>query len=235
MRRRSFVKACAVTAGALAAGPGLLFSNDLAARRYARVRLIDASGQPLRAEALRPRTHYVFNYPYPATPCFLLNLDRQVPGLNGLKTESGDQYHWQGGVGPARALVAYSAICAHKMAHPTTAVSYISFREPRNGDDPETGVISCCAEKSMYDPFRGGEVVSGPARQPLAAILLEHDEGADELHASGTLGGEMFRRFFSEFEARLSLEYPDGNASEPLEGDVEVMRLEQFSSNVMQC
>ncbi len=235
MRRRSFVKVCALGAGAMAAGPGLLFSSDLVRREYSRVRLVDFHGQPLRPAELSPQRHYVFNYPYLATPCFLLNLNRPVPGLNGLSTEQGDRYAWQGGVGPQRSLVAYSAICAHKMAHPTTAVSYISFRQPRNGDDPETGVISCCAENSVYDPFRGGRVISGPAPQPLAAIVLEYDAENDALYAQGTLGGEMFRRFFSEFEARLSLEYPDGDAARPLEGDVEVIPLERYSANIMQC
>ncbi len=235
MQRRFFMKACALGAGAVAAGPGLLFSSDLSPREYPRVRLLNGRGMPLRPSELRPNTHYVFNYPYPATPCFLLDLNRPVPGLNGLRTEQGGAYHWQGGVGPGHSLVSYSAICAHKMAHPTPAVSYISFREPRNGDDPETGIITCCAENSLYDPYRGGTVISGPARQPLAAILLDYDERVDALYAHGTLGGEMFRRFFSEFEARLSLEYPDGNAAQPVEGEVEVVRLEHYSANIMQC
>ncbi|MCH8505599.1 MAG: hypothetical protein LAT50_14940 [Ectothiorhodospiraceae bacterium] len=235
MGRRSFVKGGALSAGCLAMAPQMAETSDMSPRHYPRVRLLNGRGQPLRASEIRPRTHYVFSYPYASTPCFLLNLGQEVPGDRGLETENGESYRWQGGVGPGRSLVAYSAICAHKMAHPTRAVSYIGFREPRNGDDPETGMITCCAENSRYDPYRGGAVLSGPARQPLAAILLEYDAGEDELFAYGTLGGVMFQRFFSEFEARLQLEYPNGDARDPLEGEVNVVRLEEFSANIMRC
>ncbi|HRQ48856.1 MAG TPA: twin-arginine translocation signal domain-containing protein, partial [Rhodocyclaceae bacterium] len=209
MNRRAFVKTCTVGAGLLAGGSGRVFPSGASTRHYHRVRLLDDRGQPLRMEEIHEGVQYVFPYPYAATPCFLLNLGRPVPGQNGLTTESGERYDWPGGSGPARSVVAYSAICAHKMAHPARGISYISFREPRNGEDPVTGVISCCAENSRYDPFSGGTVLSGPAPQPLAAILLDHDTAHDELHAVGTLGGEMFQRFFTEFEARLSIEYPN--------------------------
>jgi hypothetical protein len=51
-------------------------------------------------------------------------------------------------------------------------------------------------------------VLAGPAPQPLAAILLEHDPASDEIHAVGTLGGEMFNQFFEKYAFRLALEYP---------------------------
>lgn len=232
MDRRAFVKTCTLGAGLLA---GQALPSGTSARHYHRVRLLDDQGRPLRIEEIHEGVQYVFPYPYEATPCFLLNLGRPVPGQKGLKTESGERYDWPGGSGPARSVVAYSAICAHKMAHPARGISYISFREPRSGEDPVTGVISCCAENSRYDPFSGGAVLSGPAPQPLAAILLEHDTVRDELHAVGTLGGEMFQRFFTEFEARLSIEYPNRDVRIPLSDEVVVRRLEDFSANVVLC
>jgi Rieske Fe-S protein len=235
MDRRSFFRTCAVGAGLLAGADGLVAASATAARHYHRARLVAAHGEPLRIAQLRPGAQYVFHYPYAATPCFLLNLGRAVAGRNGLQTERGERYDWPGGVGPARAVVAYSAICAHRMAHPTPQVSYISFRAPRGTDDPDTGVISCCAEESRYDPARGAQVLSGPAEQPLAAILLEHDVARDELFAYGTLGGAMFQRFFDEFEARLRFENPDGDLHAPAPGEVLVRPLEEFSGNIVLC
>ena len=234
MDRRRFVKTCSVGAG-LMAGGAMLLADHAYARDYRRVRLLDETAHPLRLADLSVGAQYVFHYPFAATPCFLLDLGRPVPGRNGLRTEAGRAYDWPGGVGPAASVVAYSAICAHKMAHPTRTVSYIAYRPSRGDDDPEAGVISCCAENSVYDPLAGGAVLSGPAPQPLAAIVLEHDAGRDELYAVGTVGGEQFQRFFSEFAARLSLEYPNGNADEPLAGDVVAYRLENFSANVLTC
>jgi len=42
-------------------------------------------------------------------------------------------------------------------------------------------VIHCCSEHSQYDPAEGARVVAGPAPQPLAAILLDHDPASDAL------------------------------------------------------
>lgn len=235
MDRRSFVKTCGLGAGLLASGAGFSLAAEVRARDYARVRLLGSDGRPLSAAALEPGVCHVFHYPFPATPCFLLDIGQSVEGRNGLRTEDGHAYDWPGGVGPKRSLVAFSAICAHRMAHPTRGISYIAFRPARNDDEPATGVISCCAEDSMYDPASGAAVLSGPAEQPLAAILLDYDEADDNLYAVGTLGGEMFRRFFEEFEARLAIEYPSGNAGSPIEGETVVHTLDAFSSNVVAC
>ncbi len=236
MDRRCFVKACTVGAGLIAGGgAGLAVAGDTSAHRRQRVRLVGADGTPLRAAQLAAGAQYVFHYPFAATPCFLLDLGRPLAGRNGLATEDGRRYDWPGGVGPRRSIVAYSAICAHMMAHPTRVVSYISYRTPRSEDDPETGVISCCAENSVYDPAAGAQVLSGPAPQPLAAIVLDYDAGRDELHATGTLGGDMFQRFFTEFAVRLSLENPSRDERGPLPDDVRALPLETFSANVVLC
>lgn len=234
MQRRSFMASCGLAIGALAANPSLALAAEMSPRRYRRVRLVDDSGAVLRASAIEPGSQLVFHYPYSATPCFLLRLDRPVPGHSGLRTEQGESYSWQGGVGPERSLVAYSAICAHKMTHPTPAVSHIAFRPRRSEQEPAGGVIICCSENSRYDPLHGATVLSGPARQPLAAILLEHDPATDALYAYGTLGGEMFERFFKEFERRLSLQYPDGAAA-TASGDVVAVPLDRYSANVVHC
>lgn len=234
MDRRAFVKTCTLGAG-LIAGGGLALAGDTRVQTYQRVQLLAPDSMPLRAPDLVAGEQYVFHYPFPATPCFLLDLGRPLAGRNGLATEAGSQYDWPGGVGPHASIVAYSAICAHKMAHPTRSISYISYRKPRNDTDPDTGVISCCAENSLYDPAAGAAVLDGPAPQPLAAILLEHDPADDTLYALGTLGGEMFQRFFSEFGMRLSLENPSRDERTPLSDAVRVMPLADFSGNVVRC
>lgn len=235
MDRRTFVKSCTLGAGMLAGASGVVLPSGTSARHYQRVRLLNDRGRPLRLQELAAGSQYVFHYPFAATPCFLLNLGRPAPGQAGLMTEGGECYDWPGGVGPTRSVVAYSAICAHQMAHPTRVISYIGFRGPRDDQEPATGVISCCAENSRYDPFSGAAVLDGPAPQPLAAILLEHDATRDELHAFGTLGGELFQRFFKEFETRLSFEYPNGDMHAPQSGDVVVQRLEDFSASLVSC
>jgi hypothetical protein len=67
-------------------------------------------------------------------------------------------------------------------------------------------LIHCCADHSQYDPARGAQVLSGPAQQPLCAVLLQHDPQADTLTAYGTLGGELFDEFFRKYEMKLSLD-----------------------------
>jgi Rieske Fe-S protein len=46
-------------------------------------------------------------------------------------------------------------------------------------------MIHCCAEHSEYDPAAGAKVMAGPAKQPLATILLDYDATTDELSATG--------------------------------------------------
>jgi len=236
MQRRSFVKACALGAGYASLNPALVLgSDDLRPRSYERVQLLDGRGEPLRPGSIKAGRNYVFHYPFTATPAFLLDLGQVIQGHNGLKTEGGKHYSWPGGVGPGQSLVAFSAICAHKLAHPTPQVSYIGFRDRRGEEEPEAGVIACCADNSSYDPARGASVLGGPAKQPLAAVLLDYVVEEDALYATGTLGGEVFERFFDAFEARLSLEYPDSDANARIQGTADVVPMEHFSGNIMRC
>jgi arsenite oxidase small subunit len=236
MKRRDFVGICAMSATG-AAGMSLApaaTAAPLTARSYARAKLIDERGAPVRIAALTAGANYVFDYPYAATPCFLLRLDRPVPGGVELRTEAGAPYRWEGGVGEGKSVVAYSAICAHKMAYPTKQVSFIAYRD---GPSPVAGpgkVITCCSDRSVYDPASGARVVSGPAPQPLATILLEHDPRADELFAVGTFGGEKFDEFFQKYEFRLQLEM--GNrARAGVEGTAVVRPLEHYSIQWARC
>lgn len=236
MERRDFIRLCAGAGALLVTGPRA-FAADAGPERYSRAQLVTEDGTHLRASALEIGKNYVFRYPFEATPCFLLDLGRPTAKDASLVTEDGRQYRWAGGVGPGSSIVAYSAICAHQMAHPTRQVTFIGYERDQGaiaGQAPQ-GVITCCANYSVYDPAQGAKVLSGPAKQPLAAILLDYRDEDEALFAVGTFGGEMFRAFFEQFAFRLELEYGPGNAQRPIAGTTAVLPLEKFSSTRMNC
>lgn len=205
MKRRSFLGSCAALSGAATLGGLAEAWAEASPKRYARTRLVDVHGRPLRARDLAVETNYVFHYPFASTPCFLLRLRRPVTAPARLKREDGATYAWDGGVGADRSVVAFSAICAHKLAYPTRDVSFIRYQKERSPTS-SGAVIHCCADHSVYDPSQGARVVSGPAPQPLAAVLLEWDAQRDQLHAVGTRGGEKFGEFFEKYAFKLEME-----------------------------
>ena len=164
MQRRQFIKFCAASA---AVSSQALAAEDASPRLYARAKLVDEDGKPLVASALPANRNLVFDYPYVATPCFLLNLGRPLRATVRLTTADHHSYEWRGGVGAQRSIVAYSAICAHKMTYPTHQISFISYRNEASARNPHAHVIHCCSEHSQYDPARGGRVVAGPRRSML--------------------------------------------------------------------
>lgn len=235
MDRRSFIETCTAGAAGLSAAAASFpaWAADARPREYARALLVDEHGDPLKASALKPQVNYVFHYPYEATPVFLLDLGKPVKP-HALSTEDRHAYSWPGGVGRNRSIVAFSAICAHQLVYPTPEVSFISFRRKRAQRGVQDGLIHCCAEHSQYDPARGAEVLSGPARQPLCAVLLEHDPAADTLTAHATLGGELFDAFFRKYQMKLSLDMgPKARSS--VAGKTEAIELAKFCKNPIQC
>src|SRR5438105_10620071 len=188
MERRAFLRACALAGAQWSVeGQGQVAREPV--RHYARALLIDAHGNPIRLGGIAPRRNYVFHYPFAATPCFLLNLGKPSRPMSDLALENGSHYGVAGGVGPHGSIVAYSAICAHKLAYPTRDISFIRFQSTRSAKS-DADRIHCCADHSVYDPAEGARVVGGPARQPLAAILLDYDRERDLLYATGTAGAD---------------------------------------------
>ena len=231
MERREFMKFC--VASAAASGTPAL-AADAQPHYYSRAKLVDESGAPLRSRAIPAERNLIFHYPYAATPCFLLNLAKPVHATAHLKTASLQPYEWEGGVGPARSIVAYSAICAHKLTYPTREISFISYRAGKSPGNKLASVIHCCSEHSQYDPADGGRVVAGPAPQPLAAILLEHDTRTDELYAVGTLGGELFREFFDKYAFKLQMELGT-TAQQSVNGTCVVREMENYCRQQVKC
>ena len=229
MERRDFIKFCA--ASAAATGPSL--AADASPSYYTRARLVGPDEKALKASAIPVERNLIFHYPFASTPCFLLNLGRPAKSSAKLRTADQRSYEWQGGVGPNRAIVAYSAICAHQLAYPTREISFISYRSEKSARNRHGNVIHCCAEHSQYDPAEGARVLAGPAPQPLAAILLEYDSRSDGLTAVGTLGGEMFNQFFAKYAIKLSLE---GAASRtPVASTCAVTELENYCRLQVKC
>lgn len=234
MDRRSFIESCTAGAACISAATALpALGADARPRAYPRALLVDEQGQPLKAARLKVHTNYVFHYPFEATPVFLLDLGKPA-APQSLTTRNREAYAWPGGVGPRQSLVAFSAICAHQLVYPTRDVSFISFRKTRAQRGVQDQLIHCCADHSQYDPARGAQVLSGPAPQPLCAVLLAHDAKADTLTAYATLGGELFDEFFRKYEMKLSLDVGP-KAKQAVQGQAAVRELEKFCRNPIQC
>ncbi len=233
MDRRNFIGSCTAGAACLSGATVPAFAAEAKPRPYARALLVDEAGNPLKAAALQPLTNYVFHYPYVATPVFLLDLGRAA-APRSLNTSRHDAYAWPGGIGPQRSVVAFSAICAHRLVYPTPQVSFISFRKHRAQRGVQDGLIHCCSEHSQYDPGRGAQVVSGPAAQPLCAVLLEYRPGDDSLTAYATLGGELFDEFFRKYEMKLRIDV-GATARNAVSERTVVQALDKFCRNAIQC
>ena len=237
MDRRDFVRACGL-AGAAASLPELVgqawAQGSARPRFYGRARLVAAGGEPIRSKQLPVGRNLIFHYPYAGTPCFLLNLGKPTKTSARLATIDNRVYEWRGGTGAGGGVVAYSAICAHRLTYPTRDISFIAYRAERTPGNRHAQVIHCCSEHSQYDPAEDGRVVAGPAPQPLAAILLDYDRSTDELFAVGTIGGEMFDDFFARYEFRLALEH-GGRAKAVVEGTCVVDALERYCKQQVKC
>lgn len=203
-QRRDLMRQAACVALAWAGAPlPPVLAADTPAQAHPRSLLVDALGQPIAARSLRPGEPMLFNYPYAASPSFLLALGSGVKASEQF-TKDKATYAAPAGVGPQQTIVAFSAICSHKLVYPTPAISFIGLRKGQGGEPAQ--VIHCCGDDSRYDPAQGARVLAGPAPQPLAAVLLEWDPTTDRLHAVGLRGGEMFKDFFEKYAFKLEME-----------------------------
>jgi arsenite oxidase small subunit len=241
MHRRGFLIGCAAVAGSLegsamakALGEAADAGPAGSARAWQRALLVGQDGRPLLASTLEQRRTLLFHYPFVGTPAFLLDLGRATRRRVALKADDGEAYVWSGGVGPEQSVVAFSAICAHKLTYPTKDISFISFRAEPSPVSKRGDVIHCCSEHSQYDPADGARVLAGPATQPLAAILLEHERDSDHLYAVGTQGGELFDDFFARFGMKLALEH-GGRERQAVSERCVVQPIEQYCRQLMRC
>jgi len=201
--RRDLMRQAACVAGAWAVSGALPVVAAGETQRHPRSLLVDVRGNPWKASQLKTAEAFLFNYPYSVSPVFLIAFEREVKPVELVSADK-QRYAAPGGVGPNKSIVAFSAICAHQLMYPTSAISFIGLRSGGRGEPAH--VIHCCGDNSRYDPLQGARVIDGPAPQPLAAVLLEWDAASDQLHAVGTRGGEMFDAFFDKYAMKLELE-----------------------------
>jgi arsenite oxidase small subunit len=240
--RRIFFKTCISTATLVAANPRLLAQSDLSMKVYAPALLVDEKSEPLTSKSFVNMQHYIFHYPFHTTPCFLINLDSPLVRPESLETENDSTYLWPGGVGPEGTLVAFSAICAHKLSYATRTTSFINFRpeeisyvDSHNKTNKNNQLIYCCSERSVYDPAKGAKVVGGPARQPLTTIIIEHEMQSDNYYATATLGGELYNEFFDKFGFRLALDNNSNDIRRPVENSTIAYTIDRYTSHAVKC
>lgn len=264
MDRRNFTRLCSsLVAGASALSLGLPQRKATAnsgpispTGKYPVCTLLDSSGQALTVGSIAEGSSSIFSYPYKTTPCFLLKLsadnvnrelltddpDSPADGSKVMLQDSkGNSYQWKGGVGPQASIVAFSAICTHKMSHPAKPVSHLNFRpeekifRDRSGNTNKASeLIYCCSEHSVYDPAAGARVLSGPATQPLAAIELAVNHN-DEIQVVGTYGSNMFEIFLEKFGFRQAIEQGISDPYELVGESTRITDAEQYSKLQILC
>ena len=259
MDRRNFTKLCSqLIAGAsalsLSARQGVASETAATASNTGQdtgtpVKLVHSNGLPVTPESLTEGESYIFHYPYKTTPCFLIRLKAATDAGDAGKQEepvnlldrNGQAYQWRGGVGPNNEIVAFSAICTHKMSHPARPISHLNFRPEQKvyfdrGGEKQTAsqLIYCCSEHSVYNPSEGARVLSGPATQPLAAINLSVST-QNTLLATGIYGGDMLQDFLDKFGFRQAMEQGVSDPFEASDEEVMVVPAEEYSSQRVLC
>jgi Rieske Fe-S protein len=241
MERRNFLRLSATTAMAVAVAPSLitqkLYAEDGSLfQTFEKVQLKDAQGNPLKSKALVTEENYIFMYPHAATPAIMVDLPEPAQKDIKLKAEDGTEYIYRGGTGEKGTLVAFSAICAHQLTHPTAAMTMFQY-VPTTGktlayDKP--GIFVCSSHLAAYDPKQGGKVIGGPANQGLASIILEIDAD-DNIWAVAVLGPEKFQAFFDAFKQELRAVYGRRGAKKLQQTEVKVQPLKNFTAELVQA
>ena len=193
--------------------------------------LVYEDDAPVTLASLRPGKSHIFSYPFVTTPCFLVRLKRSSPARGS----------WPGGLDADQSVVAFSAICSHKMSHPARPISHISYREQAVTFYDASGVkhsrddvISCCSERSVYDPASAGDVLAGPAPVPLAAIALSNDDDGN-IYATGSLGIDQYDKFLDKFGFRLAMEYGVTDVRARVGERCKVVSAAAFSAHQVLC
>src|SRR5215203_5304735 len=99
MRQAACVAGAWVVSSALpvvAAGP---------AQRHPRSLLVDSHNKPWSARQLKSGEAFLFNYPYTASPVFLIAFERELKAAELLSQDT-QRYGAPAGVGPNRSIVA---------------------------------------------------------------------------------------------------------------------------------
>jgi len=241
MDRRNFLKVVAAGTTMIAVSPSLikgrLYANDgNLYKAYEKVQIVDGEGNPIKAGDLKKEVNYVFNYPYVATPCLLLNLPGKTEENVELSSETGEKYIWKSGVGKERSIVSYSAICSHQLAHPNPNDSFFQYvsTDKKTMAYDKGGIIVCSSHLSAFDVKAGARVLAGAAGEPLASIVLEHKED-DTLWAIGVLGPDKFHEYFKSFRPELKQFYGGRRKGQKLvKFSAKTVALQEYSKDIIQ-
>ena len=246
MERRNFLKVVGATGAMIAVSPstitGRLHAADGAAfEAFEKVQLVDGSGNPLKVSALKKEVNYVFNYPHASTPAILLDLPDPTNKDVKLTSVDGEEYIWKGGIGSKGTIVAYSAICAHQMAHPTPEDSFLQYCKKGqetmsyvHPDGSKGGVMVCSSHLAAYDVGSGCKVLGGPAEQPLASIIIEI-AADDTLWASAVLGGNKFHEYFKVFKPELKKYYGGKRkGKKKVSGTAKTVAMSEYTKEMIQ-
>ena len=231
MRRRTFSKVCSSLIAAALVQPtrslaeaGQVGAADRPGGPYQRSRLVKPDGTPLTLDELPDDQAWVFHYPFVTTPCFLM----RRPATQEQAAEN-------------TRLIAFSAICSHKMTHPARPISHISYRpdvvryRDHHGVARERGgVISCCSERSVYDVLDDGKVLAGPATRPLPRITLAIDE-AGRIEATGSEGPDLYDAFLDKFGFRLAMEHGVTDIRARAGSETQAQPADTFSHQQVRC
>ena len=237
MRRRTFSKVCSSLIAAALVQPARSIAAvdggstaEQASAPYQRSQLVKADGAPLLLDELPDEQAWVFHYPFVTTPCFLM----RRPAAADRATEAA-------GLPEHARLMAFSAICSHKMTHPARPISHISYRadlvryRDHHGVERERGgVISCCSERSVYDVLDGGKVLAGPATKPLPRIILAVD-AKGRITATGSEGPDLYDAFLDKFGFRLAMEHGVTDIRARAGGQTEAQPADTFSHQQVRC
>jgi Rieske Fe-S protein len=228
MDRRRFNTLCS---GLLAGAASLHARGGDRITPYPRTQLVYDDETPVALPSLERGVAHIFGYPYRTTPCFLVRLNQASPARGS----------WPGGVDHDQSVVAFSAICSHKMSHPAKPISHISYRaravtfyDASGQKQTRDDLISCCSERSVYDPVAGAQVLAGPAPAPLAAIVLEVDDDKN-LWATGSIGPDQYEQFLEKFGFRLAMEHGVTDVRERSGDKCTVVRAEEYSAQQVLC
>ena len=206
MERRSFLGACALLSGAALARTAS--PPDAPPRLYARTRLVDDARRAAARRRDRGATRTTCSsIPYAATPCFLLRLGAPVATGAALRRQDGTAYAWQ----RRRGARARAGLRSPRSARTSSRIRRARCRSSATSASARrrraAHVIHCCADHSVYDPAEGARVVAGPAPQPLAAIVLEHDRARDGCTRSARWAPSSSTRSSRSTGIKLALEY----------------------------
>jgi len=245
MERRNFLKVVGATGALVAVSPstitGKLYAADGSTfTTYEKVQLVDGAGNPLKASALKKEENYVFNYPHASTPAILLDLPEPTNKDVELTTADGEKYIWKGGVGSKGTIVAYTAICAHQMAHPTPDDSFLCYVKKGKEtmatglDGQKGGIMVCSSHIASYDVGSGCKVLGGPAEMPLAAIVIEV-AADDTLWASAVLGQDKFHDYFKQFKPELKKYYGGKRkGKKKVSGSAKTVAMSEYTKEIIQ-